>query len=55
MPLKLYTTPGIPNPDVVHVYMAHCGIGRDKVEWHLVRAGTRACSPRRSFRAECIG
>ena len=25
--MKLYTTPGIPNPDVVHCYMAEAGIG----------------------------
>ena len=36
MPLKLYTTPTIPNPDVVHAYMAECGIGPDKVVSELV-------------------
>ena len=36
MPLKLYTTPTIPNPDVVHAYMAECGIGPDKVALEIV-------------------
>ena len=31
MVLTLFTTPGIPNPDLVHAYMAEVGIGDDKV------------------------
>lgn len=27
---------GIPNPDLVHAYLAECGIGEDKVKLHVV-------------------
>ena len=31
---------GIPNPDLVHAYMAECGIGEDKVKLHVVNVMT---------------
>ena len=36
MPLTLFTAPGIPNPDVVHAYLAETGIGADKVATAVV-------------------